>query len=63
MIIYWQIYFQYLLIYDYHNNYLFISNSMEDFKIRLIPKISADCVNAFSFYEVFCEQHHLQSVP
>ena len=26
-------------------------------------RFSADPANAFSFYEVFCEQYHLQSVP
>ena len=31
--------------------------------IELIPKFSADSANALSFYEVFYEQHHLQSVP
>ena len=30
-------------------------------KINPILKISAGSANAFSFYEVFCEQHHLQS--
>ena len=28
-----------------------------------MQKFQADSDNAFSFYEVFCEQHHLQSVP
>ena len=28
-----------------------------------ISNFSADFANAFSFYVVFCEQHHLQSVP
>ena len=36
---------------------------MDDFKLNRIPTFSADSTNAFSFYEVFCEQHHLQSVP
>ena len=30
--------------------------------MKAIPTFSADSVNALSFYEVFCEQHHLQSV-
>ena len=34
-----------------------------EFKIKPIPKISADSVKAFSVYEVFREQHHLQSAP
>ena len=29
--------------------------------IKPVPKISADSANAFSFYEVFYEQHHPQS--
>ena len=45
---------------DKYNIYLFISNSMENFKT--IPKFSADFTNAFSFYGVFSEQHHLQNV-
>ena len=36
-----------------------ISNSIEDFKLNLYR----DFANVFSFYGVFCEQHHLQSVP
>ena len=28
-----------------------------------IPKFSADSTKTFSFYGVFCEQHHFQSVP
>ena len=39
------------------------SSSYRGFKIKPIPKISADSANAFSFYEVFCEKHHLQSAP
>ena len=31
--------------------------------IKPIPKFSVNSANAFSFYGVFCEQHHLQSVP
>ena len=46
-----------------YNIYLFISSSIGGFKIKPIPKFSADSANAFSFYEVFCEQHHLQSAP
>ena len=46
---------------DKYNIYFFISNSIEDFKP--IPKFSANSANAFSFYEVFYEQQHLQSVP
>ena len=42
---------------DKYNIYLFISNSIEDFELN--QKFSADSANAFSFYEVFCEQHHL----
>ena len=37
---------------DKYNIYLFISNSIEDFKIKPIPKFSADSANVFSFYEV-----------
>ena len=48
---------------DKRNIYLFLSSSDRGFKIKPIPKISADSANAFSFYEVFCEQHHLQSAP
>ena len=33
---------------DKYNIY-FIPNSVEDFKIKPIPKFSADSVNAFSF--------------
>ena len=44
---------------DKYNIYL----SIEDFRTKPIPKFSVDPANAFSFYEVFCEQHHLQSVP
>ena len=53
---------------DKHTIYLFICYSIEDFElnkevgIKPIPKFSADSANAISFYEVFCEQHHLQSV-
>ena len=38
---------------------------IDDFKLNRIglPTFSADSTNAFSFYEVFCEQHHFQSVP
>ena len=28
-----------------------------------MPKFPTDSANACSFYEVFCEQHHLRSVP
>ena len=44
-------------------SYLFISNSIEDCQLNQLPKFSADSAIAFLFYEVFCEQHHLQSVP
>ena len=43
--------------------YLYISNSTKDFKLNQYRNFSADSANAFSFHEVFCEQHHLQSVP
>ena len=43
--------------------YLFISSSIEDLKSNQYRKKSADSVNALSFYEVFCEQHHLQRAP
>ena len=33
------------------------------FKIKPIPKISANSANTFSFYQVFCEHHHLQNAP
>ena len=42
-----------------YNIYLFMYNS----EIKSIPKFAADSANAFSFYEVFSEKHHLQSVP
>ena len=51
---------------DKYNIYFFIFNSTEDFYMKPIPKFSADSANAFSFMtqnEVFCKQHHLQSVP
>ena len=32
-------------------------------RVKHEPKFSADSANAFSFYEVFCEQRHLLSVP
>ena len=32
-------------------------------KLNQCRIFSADSANAFSFYEVFCEQHHLQSGP
>ena len=38
---------------DKYNIYLFISNSIEDFKLESILKFSADSANAFSFYEVW----------
>ena len=50
-------------IYDKYNIYLLIYNSIDDFKLIGLPKFSTDFANAFSFYEVFCEQYHLQSVP
>ena len=46
---------------DKYNIYLFKSNSMEYFEFNL-TEFSADSANVFLFYEVFCEQHHLQSV-
>ena len=30
---------------------------------KSIDNISADSTNVFSFYVIFCEQHHPQSVP
>ena len=45
------------------DNLSFYIQSSRRFWIKPIPKFSADSANAFSFYEVFCEQHHLQSVP
>ena len=46
-----------------YNIYLFISNSIHvDFILNQLPKFSADSDNAFLFYEIFCEQHHFQSV-
>ena len=48
---------------DKYNIHLFIPYSIEDFKLSQLPKFSADSANVFSFYEVFCEQHHLQSAP
>ena len=41
---------------DKYNIHLFVSCSNENFK-------SAISANAFSFYFIFCEQHHLQIVP
>ena len=46
---------------DKYDIYLFISNSMEDFKS--IPKCSANSATAFTFNEVFCKQHQFQSAP
>ena len=48
---------------DKYNIYLFISSSIEDLKSNQYRKFQAVSANAFSFYEVFCEQHHLQSAP
>ena len=48
---------------DKYDIYLFISSSVEDLKSNQYRKISANSANAFSFYEVFCEHHHLQSAP
>ena len=48
---------------DKYNIYLFISNFIRNSKFKKIEKFLADSANAFSFYEVFCEQHHLQCVP
>ena len=28
-----------------------------------MPKSAGDCANSFSFYEIFCEQYHLENVP
>ena len=47
---------------DKYNIYLFISNSLENLKLNQYQKISADSAYTFSFYEIFCEQYHLQSV-
>ena len=35
----------------------------EDFEFKPILKLPAEVSDAFSFYEVFCEQHHPKSVP
>ena len=43
---------------DKYNIYVFVFNSIEDF-IEPILNFSADSDNVFSFYEVFCKQHHL----
>ena len=48
---------------DKCNIYLFVSYSIEDFKLNQYPNLQLILPNAFSFYEVLCEQHHLQSVP
>ena len=61
-----RIHFQYRYIkgaLDKCNIYIFVFNSIAVFKYKPVSKFSADSTNAFSFYEVFCEQHHLQSVP
>ena len=47
---------------DKYNIYLFISNSMDDFKSSQYWNFQVILPRRFS-YEVFCEQHHLQSVP
>ena len=51
---------------DKYNSYVLISTSIEDIKLdqywndfELIPNSD----NTFSFYEVFCEQRHLQLMP
>ena len=48
---------------DKYNIYLFISNSVENFKLNQYWNFWADSANKFSFYEVFRKQHRLQSVP
>ena len=40
---------------DKYDIYSFISYFIEDLKIKPLPKFLADSVNAFSFYEVFCD--------
>ena len=47
---------------DKYNICLFVSCSKDNYKNKPIPKISAYSGNAFSFYLIFSEQHHLQSV-
>ena len=46
-----------------YNVYLFIFNSIEDFELNQYQNFQLILPMHFSFYEVFCEQHHLQSVP
>ena len=48
---------------DKYNIYLFISQSIENSKLNQFTEIFSWFCNAFSFYEVFLERHHLQSVP
>ena len=48
---------------DKYNISFYISNSIEDFKLNQYWNFQLISAKAFSFYEVFREQHHLQSVP
>ena len=46
-----------------YSTYLFVPNSIENYEINQYQTFQLILPNAFSFYEVFCEQHHPQSVP
>ena len=49
---------------DKFNIYLLISNSTENLRLNQSRNFQLILpMYVFSFYEVFCEQHHLQSVP